>query len=86
MSFPRERFGPRHLGMEESMKQHSRQREAAITRWTRARVPFSQIEARIDAMADLPEEKRAALWLFAWASRSGAQRPRLAAEAATLVD
>ena len=72
------------LEMEEFMEGYSRQRRAAIMRWTRARVPFSQIESRIDAMADLPEEERAALWLFAWASRSGAQRPRLAAEAATV--
>jgi hypothetical protein len=72
--------------MQELMKEYSRQREAAITRWTQARVPFSQIQSRINAMADLPEEERAALWLFAWASRSGAQRPRLAAELPSLVD
>jgi hypothetical protein len=72
------------LETDDFMEGYSRQRQAAIMRWTRARVPFSQIESRIDAMADLPEEERAALWLFAWASRSGAQRPRLAAEAATV--
>ena len=68
------------------MKEHSHQREEAITRWTQARVPFSQIESRIETMADLAEDERAALWLFAWASRSVAHRPRHSGEAATLVD
>ena len=74
------------MGTGAFMKDVPRQCEEAITRWTQARVPFSQIASRIDAMAELPEAERAALWLFAWASRSSAQRPRASAEAATFID
>ena len=78
---------PAARGMEEEfMNAYLRQREAAISRWTQARVPFSLIESRIEAMADLTDEERAALWLFAWASRSSAQRPPLAAGAGAVID
>ena len=45
------------------MKGYPHQREAAISRWTQACVPFSIIDSRIDALADLTEEERAGLRL-----------------------
>ncbi len=42
----------------------------AVSEWIRAGEPLGSVEHAIDAMADLSEDQKAALWLFAFSLRN----------------